>query len=137
MIACGTAYYAGLVAKYWFEQMARCRSRSISRPSSAIATPLPEGGAGALFQPVGRDGGHAGRLALCQAEGQHIARVVNVAESSMAREADAVLPTHAGPEIGVASTKAFTTQLDGAGLPGDCAAKARGHDGARGRASRA
>ena len=112
IVACGTSYYAGLVAKYWFEQFARVPVDI----DVASRVPLPRAGAGAgragaVHLAVGRDRRHARRAAPRARRGQTIAVVVNVPTSSMAREADLLLPTHAGPEIGVASTKAFTCQL--------------------------
>ena len=85
-----------------------------------------QGRRGAVHLAIGRNRRHAGGAAPCQAQGQTMLAIVNVPESSIAREADTVLPTFAGPEIGVASTKAFTTQLTRAGLP-----RHRGGAGAR------
>ena len=112
IVACGTSYYAGLVAKYWFEQFARVPVDIDFASEFRYRQPVMEPGGLALF--ISQSGETADTLAAlrhARSEGQHIATVVNVPTSTMAREADLVLPTHAGPEIGVASTKAFTCQL--------------------------
>ncbi len=110
--ACGTAYYAGLIAKYWFENWARLPVEiDIASELRYRDIPYPENG-GAIF--VSQSGETADTLAAlreAKAHGQHIGAVVNVAESSIAREADDIFQINAGPEIGVASTKAFTCQL--------------------------
>ncbi len=112
IVACGTSYYAGMVAKYWFEQFARVPVDIDVASEFRYREPVMEDGGLALF--VSQSGETADTLAAlrhARAEGQKIAVVVNVPTSTMAREADLLLPTHAGPEIGVASTKAFTCQL--------------------------
>ena len=112
IVACGTSYYAGLVAKYWIEQFARVPVDIDVASEFRYRTPVLEPGGLALF--VSQSGETADTLAAlrhAKEQGQRIAVVVNVPTSSMAREADLLLPTHAGPEIGVASTKAFTCQL--------------------------
>ena len=112
IVACGTSYYAGLVAKYWIEQFARLPVDIDVASEFRYRDPVLEPGGLALF--ISQSGETADTLAAlrhCQAAGQIIGVVVNVPTSSMAREADLLLPTHAGPEIGVASTKAFTCQL--------------------------
>ncbi|MCB2072312.1 MAG: glutamine--fructose-6-phosphate transaminase (isomerizing) [Novosphingobium sp.] len=112
IVACGTSYYAGMVAKYWFEQFARVPVDIDVASEFRYREPVLEPGGLALF--ISQSGETADTLAAlrhCKKEGQTIAVVVNVPTSSMAREADLLLPTHAGPEIGVASTKAFTCQL--------------------------
>jgi len=112
IVACGTSFYAGMVAKYWFEQFARVPVDSDVASEFRYRAPVLEPGGLALF--ISQSGETADTLAAlrhARAEGQKIAVVVNVPTSSMAREADLLLPTHAGPEIGVASTKAFTCQL--------------------------
>ncbi|MFB0872530.1 MULTISPECIES: glutamine--fructose-6-phosphate transaminase (isomerizing) [unclassified Sphingobium] len=112
IVACGTSYYAGLVAKYWFEKFARVPVDIDVASEFRYREPVLEAGGLALF--ISQSGETADTLAAlrhAKAEGQIIAVVVNVPTSSMAREADLLLPTHAGPEIGVASTKAFTCQL--------------------------
>ena len=112
IVACGTSYYAGMVAKYWFEQFARVPVDIDVASEFRYREPVLEDGGLALF--ISQSGETADTLAAlrhCKEQGQTIAVVVNVPTSSMAREADLLLPTHAGPEIGVASTKAFTCQL--------------------------
>jgi glutamine---fructose-6-phosphate transaminase (isomerizing) len=110
--ACGTTYYAGLVAKYWFETWARLPIEiDVASELRYRNVPWAEKG-GALF--ISQSGETADTLAAlreARANGQKIAAIVNVAESSIAREADVIFPMAAGPEIGVASTKAFTCQL--------------------------
>ncbi len=112
IVACGTSFYAGMVAKYWFEKFARIPVDIDVASEFRYREPVLEPGGLALF--ISQSGETADTLAAlrhARAEGQKIAVVVNVPTSSMAREADLLLPTHAGPEIGVASTKAFTCQL--------------------------
>jgi glutamine---fructose-6-phosphate transaminase (isomerizing) len=112
IVACGTSYYAGLVAKYWVERFARVPVDIDVASEFRYRQPVLEPGGLALF--ISQSGETADTLAAlrhARSEQQRIAVVVNVPTSSMAREADLLLPTHAGPEIGVASTKAFTCQL--------------------------
>ena len=112
IVACGTSFYAGMVAKYWFETFARVPVDIDFASEFRYREPVFEAGGLALF--ISQSGETADTLAAlrhCKENGQTIAVVVNVPTSSMAREADLLLPTHAGPEIGVASTKAFTCQL--------------------------
>ena len=112
IVACGTSFYAGMVAKYWFEQFARVPVDIDVASEFRYREPVMEPGGLALF--ISQSGETADTLAAlhhARAEGQKVAVVVNVPTSTMAREADLLLPTHAGPEIGVASTKAFTCQL--------------------------
>ena len=112
IVACGTSFYAGMVAKYWFEQFARVPVDLDVASEFRYRAPILEPGGLALF--ISQSGETADTLAAlrhAREEGQKIAVVVNVPTSSMAREADLLLPTHAGPEIGVASTKAFVCQL--------------------------
>ncbi len=112
IIACGTSYYAAMVAQYWFERLARVPVEVDIASEYRYRDPIFVDGGLALF--ISQSGETADTLAAlkhCKAAGQHILSVVNVAESSIARESDAILRTHAGPEIGVASTKAFTCQL--------------------------
>lgn len=112
IVACGTSFYAGMVAKYWFEQFARVPVDLDVASEFRYRAPVME--PGGLMIVISQSGETADTLAAlrhAKAEGQTIAAVVNVPTSSMAREADLLLPTHAGPEIGVASTKAFTCQL--------------------------
>jgi len=112
IVACGTSYYAGMVAKYWFERFARLPVDIDVASEFRYRDPVLESGGLAIF--ISQSGETTDTLAAlrhCKAAGQTIAVVVNVPTSTMAREADLLLPTHAGPEIGVASTKAFTCQL--------------------------
>jgi len=112
IVACGTSYYSGMVAKYWLERFARIPVELDIASEFRYRDPVLEEGGMALF--ISQSGETADTLAAlrhARAQGQKIAVVVNVPTSSMAREADLLLPTHAGPEIGVASTKAFTCQL--------------------------
>ena len=112
IVACGTSFYAGMVAKYWFENFARVPVDIDVASEFRYREPVLEEGGLALF--ISQSGETADTLAAlrhCKANGQIIGVVVNVPTSTMAREADLLLPTHAGPEIGVASTKAFTCQL--------------------------
>ena len=112
IVACGTSFYAAMVAKYWFETFARVPVDLDVASEFRYRDPVLEEGGLALF--ISQSGETADTLAAlrhCKAAGQTIGVVVNVPTSSMAREADLLLPTHAGPEIGVASTKAFTCQL--------------------------
>ncbi len=112
IVACGTSYYAGMVAKYWFESFARVPVDLDFASEFRYRDPVFEQGGLALF--ISQSGETADTLAALRhskENGQKIAVVVNVPTSSMAREADLLLPTHAGPEIGVASTKAFSCQL--------------------------
>ncbi len=112
IVACGTSFYAGMVAKYWFEQFARVPVDIDVASEFRYRDPVLEEGGLALF--ISQSGETADTLAAlrhCKENGQTIGVIVNVPTSSMAREADLLLPTHAGPEIGVASTKAFACQL--------------------------
>jgi glucosamine--fructose-6-phosphate aminotransferase (isomerizing) len=112
IVGCGTAYYAGLVAKYWFEQLARLPVEiEIASEFRYREAPLPKGGVTLAVSQSGETADTLGALNYAKAQGQKILTVVNVAQSSMARLSDVFVPTLAGPEIGVASTKAFTTQL--------------------------
>ena len=112
IVACGTSYYAALVGKYWIEKMARLPVDVEVASEFRYRDPVLSPGQVALF--ISQSGETADTLAalrLCRQEGQGILSIVNVQESTIARESDAVLPTVAGPEFGVASTKAFTAQL--------------------------
>jgi len=112
MIACGTAYHACVVAKYWLERIARIAVEvDIASEFRYRALAMPRGGAAMFVSQSGETADTLAALRYGKAQGQKIIAVVNQPESSIAREADIVLPTLAGPEIGVASTKAFTTQL--------------------------
>ena len=112
MVACGTAYYACLTAKYWFEQIARLPVEVDIASEFRYREPPVSSGTAALF--VSQSGETADTLAALrymQDKAETILSVVNVPESSIARESDVALPIHAGVEIGVASTKAFSCQL--------------------------
>lgn len=112
IVACGTAYFAGLVAKYWFERYARVSVEvDIASEFRYRDAALPEGGLAIFISQSGETADTLAALHYCREQGQRILSVVNVTESSIARASDAILPTYAGPEIGVASTKAFTCQL--------------------------
>ncbi len=112
IVACGTSFYAAMVAKYWFEQFARLPVDIDVASEFRYRDPvLEEGGLSLFISQSGETADTLAALRHCKAAGQTIAVVVNVPTSTMAREADLLLPTHAGPEIGVASTKAFTCQL--------------------------
>ena len=127
MSACGTAFYACLVAKYWFERWARLPvDVDIASEFRYRETALDPGGAALFVSQSGETADTLATLRYCRAQAQHILSIVNVRESSIARESDAVLPTLAGPEIGVASTKAFTCQLTVLACLAIAAGKARG-----------
>ncbi len=112
MIACGTAYHACIVAKYWLERIARISVEiDIASEFRYRAPAMPRGGAAIFVSQSGETADTLAALRYARSQGQRIIAIVNQPESSIAREADVVLPTLAGPEIGVASTKAFTTQL--------------------------
>ncbi|SLN15938.1 Glutamine--fructose-6-phosphate aminotransferase [isomerizing] [Roseovarius gaetbuli] len=127
MVACGTAYYACLTAKYWFEQIAGLPVEVDIASEFRYREPPVTPGTVALF--VSQSGETADTLAAlryCSGRADAILSVVNVPESSIARESDLALPIHAGVEIGVASTKAFTCQLTVLLLLALKAAQARG-----------
>jgi glucosamine--fructose-6-phosphate aminotransferase (isomerizing) len=112
MAACGSAYYAGLVGRHWFENVARIPvDADVASEFRYREPPMAAGGLGLLISQSGETADTMAALRTMRAGGQTILSVVNVPESTMARESDAVLETVAGPEIGVASTKAFTAQL--------------------------
>ena len=112
MSACGTAHYAGLIGKYWFEKIARLPvDIDIASEFRYRETPLERDGLALFISQSGETADTLAALRYCASGGQKIGAVVNVPTSSIAREADYILPTLAGPEIGVASTKAFTCQL--------------------------
>jgi glucosamine--fructose-6-phosphate aminotransferase (isomerizing) len=125
--ACGTAFYACLVAKYWFERWAKLPvDLDIASEFRYRETALDPGGAALFVSQSGETADTLASLRYCRDQGQHIVSIVNVRESSIARESGAVLPTLAGPEIGVASTKAFTCQLTVLACLAIAAGKARG-----------
>ncbi len=110
--ACGTAYYAGLVAKYWIERIAGVPVEiDVASEMRYRQPPLPKDGLAVFVSQSGETADTLATLRYCKENGQRIAAIVNVRTSTIAREAHATLPTLAGPEIGVASTKAFTCQL--------------------------
>ncbi|SNY93320.1 glucosamine--fructose-6-phosphate aminotransferase (isomerizing) [Cohaesibacter sp. ES.047] len=112
MSACGTAYYAGVIAKYWFEKLARLPvDIDVASEFRYREMPMEKDGLALFISQSGETADTLACLRYCRAQGQHIASIVNVTESTIARESDAIFPTLAGPEIGVASTKAFTCQL--------------------------
>ncbi len=125
--ACGTAYYAGLVAKYWFEQIARQPVEvDIASEFRYREAPMPDKGVSLFISQSGETIDTLEALRYAKRCGQKILSLVNVAESAIARESDAILQTLAGPEIGVASTKAFTTQLTVLACLALATARARG-----------
>ncbi|WP_421995418.1 glutamine--fructose-6-phosphate transaminase (isomerizing) [Roseococcus sp.] len=112
MTACGSAFLAAQVGRYWIEQLARIPvDADVASELRYRDPPLPEGGAAILVSQSGETADTMAALKLLREKGQSVLAVVNVPESSMARESDATVLTVAGPEIGVASTKAFTAQL--------------------------
>src|SRR5258706_1787710 len=126
--ACGTAFYAGLIGKYWFEKFAPLPVEADVASELRYRHPVYLDGGLCLY--VSQSGETADTLAAMRAAksaGQRTAAIVNVPESSIARQADIVWPTYAGPEIGVASTKAFTCQLSVLASLAIAAARARGH----------
>ena len=128
LVACGTAYYACLTAKYWFEKLARIPVEVDIASEFRYREPPVTKGTVALF--VSQSGETADTLAAlryCAGRADRIVSVVNVETSTIARESDLALPIHAGVEVGVASTKAFTCQLNVLLLLAIKAAEARGH----------
>jgi len=125
--ACGTAFYAGLVAKYWFERLARLPvDIDIASEFRYREQPLSDNGLSIVVSQSGETADTLASLRYAKSIGQAVAAVVNVRESTIAREANFILPTLAGPEIGVASTKAFTCQLSTLGALAVAAGRARG-----------
>ncbi|MDQ0345790.1 glutamine--fructose-6-phosphate transaminase (isomerizing) [Ancylobacter vacuolatus] len=125
--ACGTAYYAGLIAKYWFERYARLSVEiDVASEFRYREAPLPANGLAIVISQSGETADTLASLRYAGQEKQHLLAVVNVPTSTIAREAHAVLPTLAGPEIGVASTKAFTCQLATLAALAVAAGRARG-----------
>lgn len=112
MTACGTAYIAGQIAKYWFEKLARLPvDIDVASEFRYREAPLDKNGLSLFISQSGETADTLASLRYCKQNGQTIASIVNVPESTIARESDVIFPTLAGPEIGVASTKAFTCQL--------------------------
>jgi glucosamine--fructose-6-phosphate aminotransferase (isomerizing) len=125
--ACGTAFYAGQVAKYWFERFARLSvDLDIASEFRYRDMPLAEGGLAIFISQSGETADTLASLRYAKEHGQHVLSVVNVPASTMARESESVLRTLAGPEIGVASTKAFTCQLAALVCLAIAAGRARG-----------
>src|SRR5882672_10231134 len=126
--ACGTAFYAGLIGKYWFEKLARLPVEADFASELRYRSPVyPDGGLALYVSQSGETADTLAAMRDAKAHGQRIAAIANVRESSIAREAETVWPTYAGPEIGVASTKAFTCQLAVLAALAIAAARARGH----------
>ena len=112
MVACGTSYYACMVAEYWFEQIAGVPVKIDIASEFRYREPkLPPGGLAIFVSQSGETADTLAALRYCKEAGLHTAGIVNVTTSTIAREVDFVLPILAGPEIGVASTKAFTAML--------------------------
>ncbi|MBX9826051.1 MAG: glutamine--fructose-6-phosphate transaminase (isomerizing) [Xanthobacteraceae bacterium] len=110
--ACGTAYYAGLVAKYWFERFARLPVEiDVASEFRYREAPFSPGNLALFVSQSGETADTLATLRYAKEQKQHVLSIVNVPTSTIARESDVVMPTLAGPEIGVASTKAFTCQL--------------------------
>lgn len=126
--ACGTAFYAGLVAKYWFEKYARLPVEiDIASEFRYRETPVSEGEFALFISQSGETADTLASLRYCKEHGATIGAVVNVPESTIARESDVMFQTIAGPEIGVASTKAFTCQLAVLAALAVQAGRIRGH----------
>ncbi len=125
--ACGTASYAGLTAKYWFEKIARLPTEvDIASEFRYREAPLPKNGLAIVVSQSGETADTLAALRYCKSQGQHTLAIVNVPESTIARESEVVFRTFAGPEIGVASTKAFTCQLTALACLSILAGKLRG-----------
>jgi glucosamine--fructose-6-phosphate aminotransferase (isomerizing) len=128
MVACGTAYYACLVAKYWFEQIARLPVEiDVASEFRYREPPITKGTTALFVSQSGETADTVAALRYCEGKVDKIVSVVNVPESSIARESDLPLPILAGIEIGVASTKAFTCQLTVLAILAIKAAQDRGH----------
>src|SRR5580700_10870587 len=125
--ACGTAYYAGMVAKYWFERFAHLPVEvDIASEYRYRSAPLGPGGLAIVVSQSGETADALASLRYAREHQQHVLAIVNVPTSTIARESDVVMPTLAGPEIGVASTKAFTCQLAALATLAIAAGRARG-----------
>jgi glucosamine--fructose-6-phosphate aminotransferase (isomerizing) len=125
--ACGTAYYAAMVAKYWFERFSHLPVEvDIASEFRYRAAPLGAGGLAIFVSQSGETADTLASLRYARENKQHVLSVVNVPTSTIARESDVVMPTLAGPEIGVASTKAFTCQLAALATLAIAAGRARG-----------
>lgn len=128
MVACGTAFYACLTAKYWFEQIARLPVEiDVASEFRYREPPISKGTAALFVSQSGETADTLAALRYCEGKADKILSVVNVPESSIARESDLALPILAGAEIGVASTKAFTCQLTVLAILAVKAAQDRGH----------
>ncbi|BAT60644.1 glutamine--fructose-6-phosphate aminotransferase [isomerizing] [Variibacter gotjawalensis] len=126
--ACGTAYYAGLIGKYWFERFARIPVEiDVASEFRYREAPLDKGDLAIFVSQSGETADTLASLRYAKEQGQHILSIVNVATSTIARESDVVMPTLAGTEVGVASTKAFTCQLATLACLAIAAGKARGN----------
>jgi glucosamine--fructose-6-phosphate aminotransferase (isomerizing) len=125
--ACGTASYAGYVAKYWFERLSRLPVElDVASEFRYREAPLRRGDLGIFISQSGETADTLAALRYAKEQGLHTLSVVNVPASTIARESETMLPTLAGPEIGVASTKAFTCQLMVLAAIAVAAGKARG-----------
>jgi len=125
--ACGTAYYAGMVARYWFERLAHLPVEvDIASEFRYRESPLDPGALSIFISQSGETADTLASLRYAREHKQHVLSVVNVPNSTIARESDIVMPTLAGPEIGVASTKAFTCQLAALVTLAIAAGRARG-----------
>jgi len=125
--ACGTAYYAGLVAKYWFEHYARLPVEiDVASEFRYREAPLRDGDLSVFVSQSGETADTLASLRYANTQRQHILSVLNVPTSTIGRESDVVIATFAGPEIGVASTKAFTCQLAALACLALAAGRARG-----------
>ncbi len=125
--ACGTAYYAGMVARYWFERFANLAvDVDIASEFRYRDAPLGEGNLAIFVSQSGETADTLASLRYAREHKQHVLSIVNVPTSTIARESDIVMPTLAGPEIGVASTKAFTCQLAALAALAIAAGRARG-----------
>jgi len=132
IIACGTSFHAGMIARYWLERFARVPVECDIASEFRYRMPaMPADGVAVFISQSGETADTLAALRYAKAQGQKIVAIVNQPESSMAREADMVLRTLAGPEIGVASTKAFTTQLTVLACFAIAVARARGAIDAR------
>ena len=127
IVACGTASYAGFIAKYWFERLSRLPVElDVASEFRYREAPLRKGDLAIFISQSGETADTLAALRYAKEQGAHTLSVVNVPTSTIARESETVLPTLAGPEIGVASTKAFTCQLMVLAAIAVAAGKARG-----------
>jgi glucosamine--fructose-6-phosphate aminotransferase (isomerizing) len=125
--ACGTAYYAGLVGKYWFERFARLPVEiDIASEFRYREAPFSPGNLAVFVSQSGETADTLATLRYAKEQQQYVLSIVNVQTSTIARESDVVMPTLAGPEVGVASTKAFTCQLAALACLAIGAGRARG-----------